>query len=651
MKRHTAALLTGNFHSERTRIFSELLSEKMEGEDITLRLYPGTDSPKFLRPITTADMDTDASYYSLYSYANYEKPELLTIALSSIYEGHAPVDVRDFVSRLPKVPVILLDDDTPLPGNPGSISITADNYGGARELTTILIERYGCKNICFLSGPLFHKESLKRLTGWRDAIMEHNLSASADRIAYGSFHEWIDKHIELFFSGEEKPDAIVCAGDEMAKGVYRVAKKHGLVVGRDLLVAGFGDSPESAAMDPPLTTVRLSYRALADATARETRRFFAGEAMESATVPAEVILRESVTGKRGEEKKEEDQRTVPLRKYEEMRLMMEQKNIFCTMLLRALLMETSGFRDFFGKLGEELSSIGTKRSYILLLPEPAMLGDREILTAPEKIYLVMDQRERSVRAYESDEAPEIDEEGSARYFGELAGDDTVNYMLFYGDQQYGVFSVEIGAEDVSFYYAISLVIGSGLKGLFLSLKQQERHTFLEEKNLVLGYAANHDALTGLLNRAGVMNYMVGFAQRSPRDAAFVAVVADLDHLKQINDQFGHDGGDTALRSAAQLLTHTLPKDSPIGRTGGDEFTGCFLLSPEFTPITFMERLQELMDKCNRIWDYPFYVELSIGMQTYRQDEVGNLTEVLKRADENLYADKEKRRPSVLKENT
>ena len=648
--KHIAAFFTGNFHTERTRVVAEMLSETMGDPNVCTRLYSGTDSSSFLKTLSSTDMETDSNYYSLFSYSNYESVELITIASAGIQHGHAAVDIHELVSRLPRVPIILLEDDTLLPETPGSIFITADNYGGTKKMTTILIEEYGCKNICFLSGPLFHKESLKRLTGWRDAMMEHGLSASSEHIAYGTFTEWIDKQVELFFAEGKCPDAILCASDEMAKGVYRVARKRDLKVGKDLLVAGFGDTMEAETMDPPLSSIRLDYKELVRVTAEQTHLFFEGKEMTSCQIPAEVILRGSVTGKVSSEEMsgEEETVTVTRSKLAEIRLEGEQKNLFCTMLMRRLL-DSSGFESFFRKLGEELSSIGTKRSYVLLLKEPQELEDREILTAPDEVRLVMDQRGKFVTSFTDEEAPYVPKAGISEYFGNDQPGNTVNYMLFYGNVQFGLFSVETGPEEVPFYYSLSMVIGSGLRYLFLFMEQKKMHKFMEEKNLVLGYAANHDALTGLLNRSGVMNYITGFAHRAPENSVFVAVVADLDHLKQINDNFGHDGGDTALRSAAQLLSHTLPKDSPIGRTGGDEFTGCFLMTPDFTEEVFMDRLQELMDKCNSIWDLPFYVELSIGMKTFTLEDTTDMVRILKEADENLYEDKAKRRASVLKE--
>lgn len=651
MSKHIAAFFTGNFHTERTRVVAEMLAENIGDPDITTRLYSGTDSSSFLKNLSSADMETDSNYYSLFSYSNYDAIELITMASAGIQHGHAAIDIHDLVSRLPRVPIILLEDDTLLPENPGSIFITADNYGGTKKLTTILIEEYGCSNICFLSGPLFHKESLKRLTGWRDAMMEHGLNASSDRIAYGTFTEWIDKQVELFFAEGKCPDAIICASDEMAKGVYRVAKKRDLQVGKDLLVAGFGDTMDAEAMDPPLSSIRLDYNELVRVTAEQTRLFFEGKEMTSCQIPAEVILRGSVTGNDNSEemKAQEETITVTRSELEEMRMQGERRNLFCTMLLRQLL-DSDGFESFFRKLGEELSSVGTKRSYILLLDEPQKLEEKEILTAPPEVRVAMDQRGKFVTAFADEATPHIEKGGISGYFGNDQPGNTVNFMLFYGNVQFGLFSVETGSEEVPFYYSLSLVIGSGLRYLFLSMEQKKQHQFMEEKNLVLGYAANHDALTGLLNRPGVMNYITGFAHRAPEDSVFVAVVADLDHLKQINDTFGHDGGDTALRSAAQILTHTLPKDSPIGRTGGDEFTGCFLMTPDFTEEVFMDRLQELMDKCNSLWDLPFYVELSIGMKTFTRDDTRDMVSILKEADENLYEDKAKRRASVLKEN-
>lgn len=88
-----------------------------------------------------------------------------------------------------------------------------------------------------------------------------------------------------------------------------------------------------------------------------------------------------------------------------------------------------------------------------------------------------------------------------------------------------------------------------------------------------GHLANHDALTGLLNRAGLVEALDS-ALRSGglgNGARLAVLFIDLDNFKPVNDRFGHAAGDIVLKGVAARLSETVPAHSAIARMGGDEF--------------------------------------------------------------------------------
>ena len=85
-------------------------------------------------------------------------------------------------------------------------------------------------------------------------------------------------------------------------------------------------------------------------------------------------------------------------------------------------------------------------------------------------------------------------------------------------------------------------------------------------------AAVFDPLTGLHNRRYAMPHLARIAERAQEtDRPFAVMVADLDHFKQINDQFGHAAGDAVLVQTAQRLRDNLRGMDLIARIGGEEF--------------------------------------------------------------------------------
>lgn len=108
----------------------------------------------------------------------------------------------------------------------------------------------------------------------------------------------------------------------------------------------------------------------------------------------------------------------------------------------------------------------------------------------------------------------------------------------------------------------------------------------------LAYDATHDSLTGLRNRAALIEHTEQAITRLQRRKSILAILfIDLDGFKRVNDRFGHDTGDGVLRAVAQrLLAVTRPSDI-LARVGGDEFVVlCESLSTEDEANTIARRL-------------------------------------------------------------
>ncbi len=97
----------------------------------------------------------------------------------------------------------------------------------------------------------------------------------------------------------------------------------------------------------------------------------------------------------------------------------------------------------------------------------------------------------------------------------------------------------------------------------LELEHREREALLER--------ATRDALTGLWNRATILEFLTGEIEQARKSGAALAVaVIDVDFFKRINDTFGHAGGDEVLKELARRLRATLRQRDSLGRYGGEE---------------------------------------------------------------------------------
>jgi LacI family transcriptional regulator len=135
--------------------------------------------------------------------------------------------------------------------------VEVNRQGGIVELVTHLVER-GFRGIAYLGGPSELKIHADQFEGYRQGLekagilYDSNLLATSDLTSSGGYLA-----TKRMLSIPDPPDAIVCINDETAFGVLHAAHEMGMIVGRDLAVAGFDGVQASRYTEPPLTTLDI----------------------------------------------------------------------------------------------------------------------------------------------------------------------------------------------------------------------------------------------------------------------------------------------------------------------------------------------------------------------------------------------------------
>ncbi len=153
-----------------------------------------------------------------------------------------------------------------------------------------------------------------------------------------------------------------------------------------------------------------------------------------------------------------------------------------------------------------------------------------------------------------------------------------------------------------------------------------------------------DELSGLYNRRGfftVARQHVKFARRTKQ--GFWLLFLDVDRLKQINDVFGHQEGDAALVTTAEILRKTFRESDVLGRLGGDEFVVLAIHASEDSAASMMARLEENLAERNRQRAGGYELALSVGIARYEPESSASIEELLAKADEALYEHKRAKR--------
>ena len=165
---------------------------------------------------------------------------------------------------------------------------------------------------------------------------------------------------------------------------------------------------------------------------------------------------------------------------------------------------------------------------------------------------------------------------------------------------------------------------------------------LAEDEFAAVSAATTDELTGLFNRRG-FNQIVEFALSVARRRAEPLTLGwmDLDHFKDINDRFGHDEGDKALKAMARLMQSSFREADLLVRFGGDEFAVLFADTDEQGAWIAMHYLVEQVEHYNARQLHPWSLHFSWGVSEF-DHHVNDMQQWLKNADEKMYAMKRQR---------
>lgn len=199
----------------------------------------------------------------------------------------------------------------------------------------------------------------------------------------------------------------------------------------------------------------------------------------------------------------------------------------------------------------------------------------------------------------------------------------------------------------------TLVVLSSLSALpaFLSVLQLQYFVYLTIWNsialaLVVNYIfimysqAKYDRLTGLGNRLTYEECLAGLY--GERHALLSVINIDLDDFKQINDLFGHQEGDRALKFFAEQLKTVFAENGEAIRLGGDEFIILLRERRNDKLEAYMKNLKERVELFNRHNEMSYNLQFSYGMAVFDRS-YGDIYEFIRHSDRLMYEAKQRKR--------
>lgn len=221
----------------------------------------------------------------------------------------------------------------------------------------------------------------------------------------------------------------------------------------------------------------------------------------------------------------------------------------------------------------------------------------------------------------------------------------------------------IGHQSID-WIGVPLKIGTRTHGAMVIQSYTETVRFTEREKNLLQFVAQHiaiaierkrieaqlkslslyDELTHLYNRRGFLTLgaqQIKIAFRNKKE--MLLFFFDLDNMKPINDKYGHNAGDTALRATSSVLKTVFRDADIIARLGGDEFVVLAVGSDHYQIDSLRKRISTGFATFNHTHEVPFPLEVSVGTAVYYPEKETSIEDLLAHADELMYEEKKKRK--------
>ena len=517
----------------------------------------------------------------------------------------------------------------------------------AKALRPLLQHLIGChrlKRIRFMAGYRGHPDSEMRLNVYREEMAANGLQVDEEKdIFYGTM--WLncgEEAFRFFFSDPERqPEAIVCANDYTAVGLIYALQAHGIRVPEDVIVTGFDNVPSISTTIPTLTTVEQDFAGMASAAMerldrliREGRREASGENSRIG-IAGKLVCGESCgCGRRGEDyyirlsekrNREVDEMTVR-----------EVGMTYLTIELSAC----DDLKDLHEVLVRKMDDTPLMRDYYLCLFTKGKNENGEPVFAEELtetaclVHAMRDRQDHGMPMITFDRSRLLPE------MAERAEEPQIFYLMllhqkeqFYG---YAMFHYNQGEVPTTFFQHWNVNLSGALSNMH---KRNELISLYEERRL----SSITDVMTRLLNRRGLEEQLTPIWRRLCNEQGTVAFVCfDLDCLKQINDRFGHQAGDFAIRLTANAIRKAAPREAIVARMGGDEFLAVLPEANQADADRFTEEFSRQIELLNREEDRAFTVGASCGAVVFRLDTLSTIERCIRISDEEMYRTKERR---------
>ncbi len=615
-----AALCTNRIYDKECYEFVGELQRQLSDTDIRLFVF-------------NADIfDDSGNFRSSGSSDIFELISLVDIDILIIDEERLESSVT--TERLLKkahecsIPVIVIGEEHE---NCFNIRYNDDGFGVA---VRHLIDFHGLKSLHMMAGKENNFFSDKRIAVFKKVLEEHGLPFDNSMVSYGEFwSEPAAAATERLIAENRLPQGFVCANDIMALAVIDTLKQHGYRVPEDVAVTGYDGIEEIKFSEPPITTVGRNDKKFAEVIIELIPQVIAGKTGTDYVDPG-LICNHSCGCEN-------------TAKADPARYIIAQNNRFNRYQDESIVLTEASARIQMCDCLEEICynmHVDDKMYAMCCLLKKECIDEK----IPPSTVLDKGFSDELFLLYDCDRIEYMKLHGEHFTPCMMPASDIIPTLHFYLDDKRCMIFNSLCHLGISLGY-VCFHFSDHTGANYLKIPQ----TVTALNNAIGGFRNNRyqqylarqieemyrtDALTGLYNRRG---FGAAYEKMLDNlgDKTLTAVLCDLDGLKQINDNYGHEEGDIAIRTAAQTLKKVCPDGAICTRFGGDEMLAVF----PSEELDIRGSFDRELDNFNKVSGKPYEVAGSMGIITTEIGERPSFEELLKRTDDLMYTEKRRRK--------
>ena len=588
--------------------------------------------------------DQDLSYvkgeYNIYHLPDLRRFAGVIVDMVTIHHEETAAMISRKIKEC-DVPAVAIN--IPLDTNRSGL-VRLENVDGIHRTIEHLMKVHHVQKIHYLSGPKYNQDAEERLQSFRLTMEQYGLTYGEEDISYGDF-EYSSGQVfaKRIIKGEiPMPQAIVAANDFMAIGAMETLQKAGYQIPEDVIVTGYDGGAMSGYVQPPLSTVKRDEYKAGKCAYKALKKLIAGKTVKEQVIEGENIFRPSC----GCDEK------VHRHKSELIMELAEEKIYYDNNLetLKAITVNFSNlnsFSDFTLHLQKAVDGMGLESFYLCLC------GNREQYFHEIDLITQGEELSRDETAYmEFGTIPLAYERGQWTSYNEfrmadiLPGEcmdkkDGIYYIVMpihYRELCIGYCVVGNDHEKVEQRFIQHLVLN-----INNALGEIREYEIMQTMFANINEKWMYDELTGIYNRTGLKKMEKAFLKYVRKNHRKIVVYfIDLDGLKRINDQFGHEEGDCYIKSMAGILTQIDHQGDVISRFGGDEYVILSSYETEDEIDTYLQLIEREIQKYNES-GAKHKLSASIGYEI--QENVQNISfkEMIEEADKKMYICKKEKK--------